>query len=245
MVASSSAYCSTMLPTSVNSPRLRSSPAAMLTRIPLAPRRSISSSSGLRMAASAASSARLSPRATALPIIAMPISDITVRTSAKSTLIMPGRVIRSAIPCTAPLSTSLAALNALTRLQFLPSTCISFSFGIIIRESTASRSSLMPSSAIFIRLRPSNGNGRVTTATVRIPSSRATSATMGAAPVPVPPPMPAVMNTISAPASVSAILSRSSIAAWRPISGLAPAPSPLVSSPPICSAVRAALRLSA
>ena len=33
-----------------------------------------------------------------VPIIACPISDITVRTSAKSTLIIPGRVIRSAIP---------------------------------------------------------------------------------------------------------------------------------------------------
>ena len=33
-----------------------------------------------------------------LPIMAIPISDITVRTSAKSTFISPGRVIRSAIP---------------------------------------------------------------------------------------------------------------------------------------------------
>ena len=54
----------------------------------------------------------------------------------------------------------------------------------------------------------------------------ATSATMGAPPVPVPPPMPAVTNTMSAPSSAAAIASRSSIAAWRPTSGFAPAPSP-------------------
>jgi len=41
--------------------------------------------------------------------------------------------------------------------------------------------------------------GLVTTPTVRMPSERATSAITGAAPVPVPPPMPAVMNTMCAP----------------------------------------------
>ncbi len=50
------------------------------------------------------------------PIIAVPISDITVRTSAKSTLIKPGRVISSAIPCTAPNKTLFAALNASNKL---------------------------------------------------------------------------------------------------------------------------------
>ena len=48
----------------------------------------------------------------------------------------------------------------------------------------------MPRSAICMRLRPSNANGLVTTATVSAPDSRASSATTGAAPVPVPPPMP-------------------------------------------------------
>ena len=50
----------------------------------------MSSSSGLETAASAAMRARSGPLATPEPIIAMPISDITVRTSAKSTLIRPG-----------------------------------------------------------------------------------------------------------------------------------------------------------
>ena len=92
---------------------------------------------------------------------------------------------------------------------------------------------------------PSNENGLVTTATVRMPSSCATSATTGAAPVPVPPPMPAVMNSMSAPSIASAMRSRSSIAASRPISGLAPAPRPLVRFEPSWSCVRAVARRSA
>src|SRR5690606_14652949 len=78
-------------------------------------------------------------------------------------------------------------------------------------------------------------------ATVRMPMSRATSATIGAAPVPVPPPMPAVMNTMSEPCSTSAMRSRSSSAASRPISGLAPAPRPLVTAVPSCSTVGAVM----
>src|SRR5215469_4801393 len=70
-----------------------------------------------------------------------------------------------------------------------------------------------------------------------MPSSRATCATTGAAPVPVPPPMPAVMNSMSHPSTSSTMRSRSSIAAWRPTSGSAPAPRPLVILQPICSAV--------
>ena len=58
-------------------------------------------------------------------------------------------------------------------------------------------------------------------------------ATTGAAPVPVPPPRPVVMNTMSEPSRASQIFSVSSTAACRPTSGLAPAPRPLVSLPPI------------
>ena len=61
----------------------------------------------------------------------------------------------------------------------------------------------MPLSAARERLLPSISNGRVTTATVRMPSSLASCATTGAAPVPVPPPMPAVMNSMSAPSIIS------------------------------------------
>src|SRR5260221_2641479 len=78
-----------------------------------------------------------------------------------------------------------------------------------------------------------------------MPSSRAICATTGAAPVPVPPPMPAVMNSMSQPVIISMIRSRSSTAAWRPISGSAPAPSPLVMLLPICSDVLTLEALSA
>ncbi|VVN64393.1 hypothetical protein PS685_04616 [Pseudomonas fluorescens] len=185
----------------------------MFTRMPRAPSRFTSSSNGLRMAASVASRARFGPLAQPVPIIAMPISLITVRTSAKSTLIMPGRLMMSEIPRTAPASTSSALANADSRLASLPRMVSSFSFGIVINESTLSDSRRIPSSAICMRLRPSNGNGRVTTATVRMPISLATSAMIGAAPVPVPPPMPVVMNTMLVPCNTSAMRSRSSRAA--------------------------------
>ena len=54
-------------------------------------------------------------------------------------------------------------------------------------------------------------------------------ATTGAAPVPVPPPMPAVMNTMSAPSSMSAMACSSSSAAARPTAGRRPSRGPCVS----------------
>ena len=69
--------------------------------------------------------------------------------------------------------------------------------------------------------------------TVKAPSSRAIFATTGAAPEPVPPPSPAVTNTMSDPRSVRLIESYASSAALRPISGSAPEPSPSVSSLPM------------
>ena len=77
----------------------------------------------------------------------MPVSAITVRTSAKSTLIRPGRVISSAMPCTAPCSTWFADLNASSSVVSPPSTVSSFWFGIVISESTYLPSSAMPWSA--------------------------------------------------------------------------------------------------
>ena len=69
-VALSEANALTVLPTVSNSSRRISIPAVMLTNTPRAPARSISSNSGLEIAISAASSARSSPEATPLPIIA-------------------------------------------------------------------------------------------------------------------------------------------------------------------------------
>ncbi len=69
----------------------------------------------------------------------------------------------------------------------------------------------------------------VTIPTVKIPISRAVFAMIGAAPVPVPPPIPAVINTILVFISkIALIVSMSSIAAFLPTSGFAPAPKPCV-----------------
>src|ERR1051326_7797966 len=97
----------------------------------------------------------------------------------------------------------------------------------------------MPRSATRMRLSPSKWKGLVTTPTVSTPSSRTARAITGAAPVPVPPPIPAVMNTMCAPDRCSRISGKDSSAAPRPISGFAPAPSPSVSFEPnwiFCSA---------
>src|SRR5215472_9510027 len=104
---------------------------------------------------------------------------------------------------------------------------------MMISVSTTFCSSPMPASAKRIRRWPSKWNGLVTTPTVRMPSSRATLAITGAAPVPVPPPMPAVTNTMWAPERWSRISSIASSAAARPTSGCEPAPSPSVTCTPI------------
>ena len=90
----------------------------------------------------------------------------------------------------------------------------------------------MPSIAKFPRLLPSKPNGRVTTATVKAPSPFAIRAITGAAPVPEPPPIPAVIKTISAPVRASVNVSSLSSAALRPISGCPPAPRPRVNFGP-------------
>src|SRR2546430_14210675 len=76
---------------------------------------------------------------------------------------------------------------------------------------------------------------------VSAPRSRAICEMMGAAPVPVPPPMPQVTNTRSAPCRPCSTSSRFSSIAWRPISGRAPAPRPRVSFLPICTFTSALL----
>ena len=85
-----------------------------------------------------------------------------------------------------------------------------------------------------MRFLPSKAKGSVTTATVRIFMSRAIFAITGAAPVPVPPPMPAVMNRRSVSFIASVSKSLLSSAACLPISGSAPAPRPFVRALPIC-----------
>ena len=126
-----------------------------------------------------------------------------------------------------------ASLNASTTVVLLSTMDMSFWLGIEITVSQAFRKSDRPPSPRFMRLGPSKLKGRVTIPTVRISSSRAIWAILAAAPVPVPPPIPPVMNTISAPPSISVITSRSASTASRPTSAFAPAPRPLVRFLPI------------
>ena len=67
---------------------------------PRAPFIEESSIKGLEIAASAAVSARFSPDASPVPIMALPISRMTARTSAKSRLIRPSLTIRSVMQAT-------------------------------------------------------------------------------------------------------------------------------------------------
>ncbi len=107
------------------------------------------------------------------------------------------------------------------------------SLGITIRVSTCSWSRTNPSSAMSRRRLPSKVNGFVTTPMVSAPASLASRAMCGAAPVPVPPPMPDVMNTMSDPCTDSERRSRLSSAAWLPMVGSPPAPRPRVSFSPM------------
>ena len=203
------------------------------------------SRSGLDTACFTASKALSSPLALPIPIWAMPLSVITVWTSAKSRLMRPGTLIRSVIPCTACWSTSSAFFKASGMVVRLSTISRRRSLGITIRVSTAFFRFSIPSRALFIRCFASKRKGFVTTPTVRIPISLAILAITGAAPVPVPPPIPQVTNTISAPFMACASSSWLSSAAFSPISGFAPAPSPFVSFSPICMAVGALQNWSA
>ena len=109
-------------------------------------------------------------------------------------------------------------------LSFKPS---SPSFSIIIIESTSFSRAAKPTLAFRVRSSPSQPKGTVTMPMVRMPWLRHILATSGAAPVPVPPPMPAVINTILVLPSIMARISSSlSMAASLPRSGTAPAPKP-------------------
>ncbi len=191
----------------------------MLMSTPLAPFIEWSSSSGLEIALSAATRLRSGPSASPVPIIALPISPITVRMSAKSRLIRPGITIRSVTPRTPMCSTSSAILKASAKVVFSLAILNRFWLGMTISVSTTFSNSVMPCSADCMRRRPSKWNGLVTTPMVRMPCSRAAAAMTGAAPVPVPPPMPAVTNTMLAPSRSWRISGSASSAAWRPTLG--------------------------
>ena len=73
------------------------------------------------------------------------------------------------------------------------------SFGTIMIESLTFLSSSSPRFGKPTLFLPSQVNGYVTTETFKAPISFAAFAIIAAAPVPVPPPRPAAMKTISAP----------------------------------------------
>src|SRR5579872_5091718 len=149
------------------------------------------------------------------------------------------------MPCTPCRRTSSAIRKASSRVVFELATCAKRSLGMTISASTWLRSDLMPSSAVSLRIRPSKANGRVTTPIVSAPASFASSATMAAEPVPVPPPMPAVMNTMSDSCTTAESSVRLSSAASRPRVQSPPAPSPRVILLPIWTLTSAWHRSSA
>ena len=201
------------------------SPPATENSTPRAPS-IFTSISGDSIACCAAKVARFSPDARPIPISAEPAFFITAFTSAKSRLIRACSVINSEIPCTPCRSTS-SAIRKVSKSGVRGSiVCSNRSFGIVINASTWRDKFSIASSAFWRRFAPSNVNGFVATPTVRISLFRASSATIGPAPEPVPPPAPSVINTISAPSSDFAIASRASSAAARPFSGSPPAPKP-------------------
>ena len=131
----------------------------------------------------------------------------------------------SAMPRAAVANTSSAFLKA-SESFMLPYWSRSLSVLIRMSVSTHFLSSSMPAMACSLRRRPSRSIGMVTMPTVSMPLSLASLATTGAAPVPVPPPMPAVTNSILVSSSNRAsISSRLISAASRPMLGSLPAPS--------------------
>mmetsp|Transcript_1740 Transcript_1740/g.3807 ORF Transcript_1740/g.3807 Transcript_1740/m.3807 type:complete len:271 (+) Transcript_1740:586-1398(+) len=202
-------------------------------------------SKGELIAATAASTARVLPFPCPIPIRAVPAFPMMARTSAKSTLTRPGLMIISEIPTTPCRKMSSATKNASVRGVFSGTICRSWSFATTMSVSTLSFMRFIASIACCMRFLPSNPKGLVTTPTVSAPASLAHSATIGAAPEPVPPPIPAVTNTRSASATILQISSLDSSAAAAPTAGLPPAPNPRDVVVPMFSLLGALLRESA
>ena len=154
MLASSCAASWMIADASLTSMSDRSGPPVTLMMTPRAPLTDASSSSGLEIAALAASIARPSPSARPVPMIARPMPDMIVLTSAKSRLISPGTRIRSEMPWIACRSTSSALANASVSDVVRAIVASSRSLGIVMTVSTHSRSSSSPRSAWSCALPP-------------------------------------------------------------------------------------------
>ena len=233
MFAEASTTLLTSSAASATSAKVKSLPPTTLSMTPCAPS-IVVSKRGQFTATLTASIILLSPLATPTPRCAIPLSFNIVLTSAKSRLINAGLTISSASPFMPCFKISSATRNASTIVVFLSTTVLILSLGITMSVSTYFLRLSNPFTVFSILFLPSNANGSVTTATVRIFKSRAIFAITGAAPVPVPPPIPAVINKRSVPLIISVRISLLSSAAALPTSGSAPAPSPLVNCVPIC-----------
>ena len=174
------------------------------------------------------------PLALAEPIIAVPLFLRTVLASFKSIFTWALTVMTSEIPLAATVKTSSDFANPVLKPNF-PYISINLSLLITIKESTCFFIFSIPSWACCILFFPSKENGTVTIAIVSISNSWAFWAIIGAAPVPVPPPIPAVIKTILVPCFkmlfISSILSN---AEFSPTSGSSPAPKPSVNFTPSC-----------
>ena len=93
--ASGSTSALILFTASSTSNNVRSDPPVIFTKRPFAPLSDYSSINGFKSAALVASSARCSPSASPVPIIAFPIPFMMVSTSAKSKFIKPGLTIKS------------------------------------------------------------------------------------------------------------------------------------------------------
>ena len=166
--------------------------------------------------------------------MATPPFFITVHTSAKSTMICPLLLMISVIHLAAVANT----LSAFPKASFIfksPYCTLNLSLLITNKVSTNGFSCLMPSSACSKRRGPSKPKGVVTIPTVKIPRSLQIWAIIGAPPVPVPPPIPTVINAILVlTSSIRLISSNDSSVAFFPTSGFAPAPKPCVRCGPNC-----------
>ncbi len=163
---------------------------------------------------------------------APPAPSKAVRMLAKSRFTRPGRVMSSLIPWMPWRNTSSATRSATSKVISRPTSGSRRSLEITMREWTYLDRAMMPASAMRRRRGPSKEKGRVTAAIVRVSCSLAMCATTGAAPVPVPPPMPAAMNTTWAPRSAWRMASWLSSAARVPHSGSPPTPNPLATRGP-------------
>ena len=215
----------------MHSSKLIFGPPVIFTKAPEASEIS-TSKRGFWIAFSTDSTARCSESDSPIPIKETPPFDITALTSAKSKFTKPEVVTSSVVPLTAFVKISSEILNAVCKGKS-GANSKSLSFGITIKVSTIDSILSNPFIALSILFFPSIVKGKVTTPIVNAPCFFAIFAISGAAPVPVPPPIPQVIKIMSLPAIFFFISDSDSFAASCPILGLLPEPKPWVNSLPI------------